>query len=173
MPNFDLPLSSFEICSPKLWRSAEWMFTFPELPVDAYVVPLGCKETDQALPSFNSRSRSHNVALPGSEGSEPCFTYPSWTPMISPVFMSHNFITPSTLLNNACSPEADTERETSPRVCFGKLRMDCPDVSHSWIPPSADIETTVSFTVHDRPHMVSWCAEEYVRGHGHWRLKII
>lgn len=48
IPNLFLLLGRDARRCPKVSGSAEWMVTFPEPPVDAYVPPRGFRETDQA-----------------------------------------------------------------------------------------------------------------------------
>ena len=48
IPNLFRPEERVESRSPKLLVWAEWMKTFLEVPVDAYVSPRGFKETDHA-----------------------------------------------------------------------------------------------------------------------------
>lgn len=49
IPNLVRPLDSVACLSPKLAASAEWMVTLPDPPVDAYVPPLGLRDTDHAV----------------------------------------------------------------------------------------------------------------------------
>lgn len=48
MPNLLLPLDNVASFWPKESGVAEWMVTFPELPVEAYEASVGFKDTDHA-----------------------------------------------------------------------------------------------------------------------------